>query len=115
MRAQKAKIELLEFLIKSKRKKLKIIAYGAAEKGNALLNYVSIKQDLIPYVVDNSRSKQGLYLPRSNILTSSPKIINQMKPDIIFILPWNIKDEILEDLNKYKHVKRYTIVNNLKK
>lgn len=115
LKAQKVKIELLEFLIKSKRKKLKIIAYGAAAKGNTLLNYVGVKKDFISNVVDNSKSKQGLYLPGSNILISSPKIINQIKPDIIFILPWNIKDEILEDLNKYKNVKKYTIVPSLKK
>ncbi len=98
-KANKIKYELVEFLIKQKKAKKRIIAYGAAAKGNTLLNYCGIKSDLIEFVVDRSPYKQGKYLPGSHIPIVNEKKIKELKPDYIIILPWNIKDEIIKQLD----------------
>lgn len=87
---------LLSFLIEKKRAGLKVAAYGAAAKGNTLLNYSGIKNDLISFVCDAAPSKQGKFLPGSHIPILHPAELRKQKPDIVLILPWNIADEIVE-------------------
>jgi len=101
-KADNVKYDLLNFLIKAKRDNKKVVAYGAAAKGNTLLNYAGVKNDLIEYVVDKSPHKQGKYLPASHIAVVSEKNIKKTKPDFILILPWNIKDEVMEQLSYVK-------------
>ncbi len=88
------KYDLLDFLVKQKKKGRKIIGYGAAAKGNTLLNYCGIKSDMIDFVADISPHKQNKFLPGSRIPVMSPDVIKQIKPDCIIILPWNLKEEI---------------------
>ena len=91
------------FLLDAKQKGKKVVAYGAAAKGNTLLNYCGIKgTDLIEYVVDASPHKQGKFMPASHLPIVSENKIAQSKPDYIVILPWNIKDEISEQLSYAK-------------
>ena len=94
----RVKNDLLNFLIEQKRHGKIVTAYGAAAKGNTLLNYCGIKKDLISFVADASPYKQGKYLPGSHIPVFSKEKIREAKPDFILILPWNIKDEIIEQL-----------------
>ncbi len=98
-RLAKKKTEILDFLINAKKAKRKVAGYGAPAKGNTLLNYCGIKSDFIPYTVDRSPYKQGKYLPGSRIPIESPEKIRITKPDFVFILPWNIKDEIIEQMS----------------
>lgn len=90
---------LLDFLRKAKADGKKVAAYGAAAKGNTLLNYCGVGTDLIDYVVDVSPYKQGTYLPGSRLPIYAPSHINETKPDYVLILPWNIKDEITAQMN----------------
>lgn len=92
------KNDFLSFLIDQKSQGKKIAAYGAAAKGNTLLNYAGIKKDLIPYVVDASPHKQGKFLPGSHIPVLNEQKIKDEKPDLIVILPWNIQEEIVKQL-----------------
>jgi len=93
------KYDFIEFLIQQKRSGKKIIGYGAAAKGNTLLNYCGIKgNDLIEYVVDASPYKQNKLLPGSRIPVFSSEKIAETKPDFIVIFPWNLKDEISHQL-----------------
>ncbi|WP_373034670.1 class I SAM-dependent methyltransferase [Sulfurimonas sp.] len=101
-KANKVKYDLLDFLLKAKKENKKVIAYGAAAKGNTLLNYVGVKNDIIEFVVDKSPYKQGKYMPASHIPILNEDNIEQYKPDYILILPWNIKDEVIEQLNYVK-------------
>lgn len=93
-RANKVKDDLLEFLIQQKRAGKKVAAYGAAAKGNTLLNYAGVKPDLLPFVCDAAGAKQGKYMPGSHIPILPPQTIEQMQPDFVLILPWNIADEV---------------------
>lgn len=102
LKINKIKYELLNFLISCKKTNKKIVAYGAAAKGNTLLNYSGIKKDLLNFVVDKSPHKIGKFLPASHIPIVEEKEISNLKPDYILILPWNIKDEITEQLNYVK-------------
>ena len=89
---------LVSFLIERKREGKKVAGYGAAAKGNTLLNYAGVRPDLLPYVVDLNPAKQGKYLPGSRIpILSSEALING-KPDIVLIFPWNIADEIVQQI-----------------
>ncbi|TXK21067.1 class I SAM-dependent methyltransferase [Pontibacter qinzhouensis] len=98
-RVDKIKYDTLDFLISRKREGKKVIAYGAAAKGNTLLNYAGIKgNDLIQFVVDAAPSKQGKFMPGSHIPVYNEEKIRQFKPDYIVILPWNLKEEIMEQL-----------------
>ena len=90
---------LLEFLIKAKQEGKKVVGYGAAAKGNTLLNYCGIRQDFLDYVVDKSPHKQGLFLPGTRLPVYSPEKIDETKPDFILILPWNLKVEVLEQMS----------------
>lgn len=98
-RADRIKTDLLAFLIEQKRVGKKVAAYGAAAKGNTLLNYAGIKPDLLPYVCDAAPSKQGKYLPGSHIPILSPAALNEQLPDFVLILPWNIAEEVIEQQN----------------
>lgn len=101
-RTNKVKNDLVAFLLEAKKENKKIVAYGAAAKGNTLLNYAGVKNDLIEFVVDKSPYKQGKYLPASHIPIVSEEKISELKPDYILILPWNIKDEVIEQLSYIK-------------
>jgi len=94
--AERAKDDLLVFLIEQKHSGKKLAAYGAAAKGNTLLNYAGIKPDLLPYVCDAAPSKQEKFLPGSHIPILPPAALREGKPDIVLILPWNIADEIIQ-------------------
>jgi hypothetical protein len=95
-RANKVKDDLLDFLIHQKRAGKKVAAYGAAAKGNTLLNYAGVKPDLLPFVCDAANAKQGKYLPGSHIPIVPPEEIQQVRPDFVLILPWNIADEVIK-------------------
>ena len=101
--AQKIKDDLIEFLIRIKRDGKTIVGYGAAAKGNTLLNYAGIKRDLLPAIIDNAKSKQSKFMPGSGIPIYSPSFLLDKTIDYIFILPWNIQDELKKDIKtKYK-------------
>lgn len=93
--ADKVKIELLHFLVEQKRIGKKVAAYGAAAKGNTLLNYAGIKPDLLEYVCDAALSKQGKFLPGSHIPILKPEVLREKRPDFLLILPWNISKEVM--------------------
>lgn len=93
-RADKIKNDLIEFLINQKKLQKKVVAYGAAAKGNTLLNYAGIKPDLLPYVFDAAEAKQGKYMPGSHIPILSPNSSGDQNFDYMLILPWNIKAEV---------------------
>jgi hypothetical protein len=96
---REVKRKLLEFLIPLRRAGKHIVAYGAPAKGNTLLNYCGIRTDFIDYAVDRSPIKQGKLLPGSHIPICHPDRIRETHPDYVLILPWNIKDEIAEQLS----------------
>ena len=98
-KADRAKYDFLVFLIEQKRLGKKIAAYGAAAKGNTLLNYCGVKKDLIDFVADASPQKQNLFLPASHIPVVDESFIKREKPDFVIILPWNIKEEIFVQLD----------------
>jgi SAM-dependent methyltransferase len=97
-KANRAKDELLIFLLEAKRAGKKVAAYGAAAKGNTLLNYAGIKPDLIPFVCDAAISKQGKFMPGSHIPICVPDRLRQYKPDYVLVLPWNLIDEVVTSL-----------------
>ena len=96
------KNNLIELLIKLKKMNKTVMAYGAAAKGNTLLNYAGIKKDLVSYIFDKAESKQNKYLPGSHIKILNPKEIYEKKPDYLLILPWNISNEIINSLKKLR-------------
>jgi 2-polyprenyl-3-methyl-5-hydroxy-6-metoxy-1,4-benzoquinol methylase len=93
-RAAQVKCDLLSFLIEQKRTNKTVAGYGAPAKGNTLLNYCGIGPELLPYTVDRSPHKQGLFLPGSRIPIASPERILETRPDYVLILPWNLRNEI---------------------
>jgi len=95
---ESVKKELVDFFQNAKQNGKKIVCYGAAAKGNTLLNYCKIGREYIEYVVDKNPHKQGLYLPGSHLPIKEPKEIEKTKPDFVVILPWNIKDEIMNEI-----------------
>jgi len=98
-RADKIKNDLLGFLIKARRSGKTIMAYGAAAKGNTLLNYAGVRPDLLPQVVDRNPAKQNKYLPGSRIPIVSEDAIKATQPDYILILPWNLREEVQAQLS----------------
>jgi len=98
-KVKKVKRDLLAFLIKAKNEGKTIVGYGAPAKGNTLLNYCGIREDFLNYTVDRSPYKQGLYLPGTHIAIKTPEEILKTKPDYVLILPWNIKNEIMEQMS----------------
>ena len=99
---EKAKTKLQKFINCARESGKKIVCYGAAAKGNTLLNYCKIENNFIDYVVDQNPYKQGLFLPGTHIPIKSPDEIQKTKPDYILILPWNLKDEIMEQMKEVK-------------
>jgi hypothetical protein len=108
--ADRIKNDLLAFLIEQKRNHKEVVAYGAAAKGNTLLNYAGIKPDLLKCVFDTSISKQGKYMPGSHIPIYPPAILSKMRPDYVLILPWNIAPEIKREISNLSQSKPYYIV-----
>lgn len=92
------KREVLRFLIDARDRGESLVGYGAPAKGNTLLNYCGIGPDLLEYTVDLSPRKQGSYLPGSRIQILAPDHIAETRPDYVFILPWNLRDEIVEQM-----------------
>ena len=104
VRADKLKNDFLSFLIEQKRAGKKVIAYGAAAKGNTLLNYAGVKKDFLKYVCDAAVAKQGKFLPGSHVPIHSPRILEDERPDFLLILPWNIANEVMQqniELSKF--------------
>lgn len=97
-RIDRIKNDFLGFLLEAKRSGKRVAAYGAAAKGNTLINYAGVRQDLLPYVVDKSPPKQGMFLPGSRIPVVSDEHLRRDRPDLIVVLAWNLWDEVLEDL-----------------
>ncbi len=96
--AEQVKDDLVMFLIDAKRRGLKVGAYGAAAKGNTLLNFAGIRPNLLPYVVDKNPAKQGKYMPGSRIPIVNEEYLKTHRPDRILILPWNLSEEIIGQL-----------------
>jgi 2-polyprenyl-3-methyl-5-hydroxy-6-metoxy-1,4-benzoquinol methylase len=92
------KRELLSFLLDAQARGHKVAAYGAAAKGNTLLNFAGIRADLLPYVVDKNPAKQGKFLPGSRIPIVDEAHLRADRPDVVLILPWNLKDEVTAQL-----------------
>ncbi len=101
-KALKVKIDLLEFLISQKRAGKKVAAYGAAAKGNTMLNYCGVKADLIDFVVDANPHKQNKFLPASHIPVMNEQCLKNNAPDFVIIFPWNLTDEITKQLSYIK-------------
>lgn len=97
-KADQVKNDLLAFLLEAKREKKKVAAYGAAAKGNTLLNYAGVRPDLLPYVVDRNPSKQGKFLPGSRIPIVTESWISENQPDFLILLPWNLREELMTQL-----------------
>lgn len=97
--AERVRNDFVEYLIDCRRKALKVAAYGAAAKGNTLLNYGGVKPDLISFVVDRNPAKQGQHLPGSRIPVVDEARLKAEKPDRVVILPWNIETEIRAQLS----------------
>ena len=97
-RAEAAKHGLLEFLLQAKREGRRVLCYGAAAKGNTLLNYAGIKPDLLSAVADRAASKQGKLLPGSHIPVITPEQLAARNPDALLVLPWNLIDELRQQL-----------------
>jgi SAM-dependent methyltransferase len=97
-RVRREKREIVRFFIEQKEAGVSIAGYGAPAKGNTLLNYCGIGRDFIDYTVDLNPHKQGRYLPGSRIPVRNPEEIRLTRPDLVFILPWNLRDEVIEQL-----------------
>ena len=97
-RVRETKRKLLALLISAKNEGKTIVGYGAPGKGNTLLNYCGIREDFVDFTVDRNPYKQGRFLPGTHIPIHAPEQLDEARPDYIFILPWNFKDEILEQL-----------------
>lgn len=98
-KAEKVKDDLLSFLIEAKRQGKKVAAYGAAAKGNTLLNFAGVRPDLLAYVMDKNPAKQGKFMPGSRIPIVNENRLKETRPDHVLILPWNLKPEIMEQLS----------------
>lgn len=100
-KADKVKNDFFAFLIEQKRAGKSVAAYGAAAKGNTLMNYAGVKSDLIDFVCDAAPSKQGKFMPGSHIPILPPAELAKRKPDWVVILPWNIADEVIHQQEKF--------------
>ena len=98
-RAKETKRKLLSFLIDAKRNGKVVCAYGAPGKGNTLLNYCGIGTDMVDFTVDRNPKKQGNFLPGSRIPIRAPEALRAARPDYVLILPWNLRQEIAEQMN----------------
>jgi len=95
---KRTKRALLRFLIELKEQGKSVVGYGAAAKGNTLLNYCGVGRDFLDYVVDRSPHKQGRHLPGTRIPILHPDVLRETRPDVVLILPWNIKHEVMEQM-----------------
>ena len=98
-KAEKVKDDLLAFLIDARRQGRTVAAYGAAAKGNTLINFAGIRPDLLPYVVDRNPAKQNKFMPGSRIPIVAEDRLTETKPDFVLILPWNLRDEVTRQLD----------------
>lgn len=98
-KVDRVKMQLLRFLIEQKSAGRQVVGYGAAAKGNTLLNFCGVRSDLLQFVVDVSNYKQGRYLPGSHIPIVDESELRRARPDFVLILPWNLKAEIVEQLS----------------
>ena len=99
---EKTKLGVLSFLVTARQAGKSVVCYGAAAKGNTLLNYCGVHADMVDYVVDRSPSKQGLFLPGSRIPIHDPARVMETKPDYLLILAWNLRDEIVEQMSSIR-------------
>lgn len=99
MSAEQVKDKFLEFLLEAKRLRKSVAAYGAAAKGNTLLNFAGVRSDLISFVVDRNPVKQGKYMPGSRIPILAEDVLGEKRPDYVVILPWNLRNEVIQQLN----------------
>jgi SAM-dependent methyltransferase len=97
--AEQVRGEFCEFLRQARRDGLRVAAYGAPAKGNTLLNYCGIGRDLIELTVDRSPHKQGRFLPGSRLPILHPDALRELRPDLLLILPWNLRAEIIEQMS----------------
>lgn len=97
-KADRVKNDLLQFLLDQKKAGKTVAAYGAAAKGNTLLNYAGVKPDLLPFVCDAAAAKQGKFLPGSHIPILPPAALAEQVPDYLLILPWNLREEVMAQL-----------------
>lgn len=97
-KANKVKNDLLVFLIEAQRVGKTVVGYGAAAKGNTLLNYAGVRPDLLPYVVDRNPAKQNKFLPGCRIPIVAEERLKETRPDYVVILPWNLRAEVIEQL-----------------
>ncbi len=97
-KANKVKNDLLMFLIEAQRAGKSVAGYGAAAKGNTLLNYAGVRPDLLPYVVDRNPAKQDKFLPGCRIPIVAEAQLKQTRPDYVLILPWNLRTEVVGQL-----------------
>ena len=100
VKANRVKDGFLAFLIEQKRAGKTVSAYGAAAKGNTLLNYAGVKPDLLPFVCDAAAAKQGKFMPGSHIPILAPTALDEQRPDYLVILPWNIATEVRQQNSK---------------
>ena len=97
-RVEETKRQLLTFLIEARRAGKRVVGYGAPGKGNTLLNYCGVRTDFLEFTVDRSPHKQGKFLPGTHIPILAPEVIRDARPDYVVILPWNLRDEIVNQL-----------------
>ncbi len=97
------KHELLAWLLRCQREQISVAAYGAAAKGNTLLNFAGVRPDLLPYVVDRNPAKQGKYLPGSRIPVLDEQALRERRPQRVLILPWNLQGEVMRQLSYIAH------------
>jgi len=98
-KVEEVKRTLLSFLITAKQEGKRVVGYGAPAKGNTLLNYCGVRTDLVDYTVDRSPHKQGHFLPGVHIPIYAPDKIRQTRPDYVLILPWNLRDEVMQQMS----------------
>jgi len=108
-KAERVKNDLLKFLINQKEEGKCVVAYGAAAKGNTLLNYAGVKPDVLSFVFDAAPSKQNKYMPGSHIPILSPDRIIKENPDYVLILPWNLAGEVIEQLQTKLDSTRFVV------
>jgi SAM-dependent methyltransferase len=98
-KTEKVKDDFLAFLLEAKRQRETVVAYGAAAKGNTLMNYAGLRRDVILFVVDRNPAKQGKYMPGSRIPIVGEERLQRVRADYVVILPWNLKTEVMEQVN----------------
>ncbi len=101
-KVKESKRQILSFLIDAKQRGKSVACYGAPGKGNTLLNYCGIRTDFVDYTVDRSPHKQGNFLPGTRIPIYPPEMIQQTRPDYLLLLPWNLKEEIMQQMARIR-------------